>query len=94
MADMGCLRSLEPRAHKQSAWSAFVTMALVAVLGFVWYGSPSGFLYTVLLAVMLKVRHPAPRVMEPLGTKRIVIAVVTLLFLRSRFGRFPLRLRS
>ena len=58
------------RAHQQVGLVAFVTMALVAVLGFVWYGSPSGFLYTVLLAVMLKVRHPAPSVMEPLGMKR------------------------
>lgn len=79
-----------PRAHKQIGLVAFVTMALVAVLGFVWYGSPSGFLYTVLLAVMLKVRHPAPRVMEPLGTKRIIIAVVTLIVFALSFWPFPI----
>ena len=38
------------RAHKQIGLVAFITMASIAVLGFVWYGSPSGFLYTVLLA--------------------------------------------
>ncbi len=61
-------------------------MAFMAVLGFVWYGSPSGFLYTVLLAVMLKVRHPAPRVMEPLGDGRVVVAIITL----DRFRAFLL----
>src|SRR4029453_9778161 len=50
-----------------------------AVLGFWWHGSPSGFLYTVLLAVMMKVPHPQPGVMEPLGTKRIAIGIVTMI---------------
>jgi hypothetical protein len=65
-------------------------MALVAVLGFVWYGSPSGFLYTILLAVMLKVRHPAPRVMEPLGMKRTIIAIITLIVFALSFWPFPI----
>jgi len=79
-----------PRAHKQIGLVAFVTMALVAVLGFVWYGSPSGFLYTVLLAVMLKVRHPAPRVMEPLGRRRTIIAIITLVVFALSFWPFPI----
>lgn len=77
-------------AHKRIGLVAFATMALMAALGFIWYGSPSGFLYTVLLAVMLKVRHPAPRVMEPLGTERIVIAVVTLIVFALSFWPFPI----
>ncbi len=77
-------------AHKRIGLVAFVTMALMAALGFLWYGSPSGFLYTVLLAVMLKVRHPAPRLMEPLGTERIVIAVITLLVFALSFWPFPI----
>jgi membrane-associated protease RseP (regulator of RpoE activity) len=78
------------RAHKQIGLVAFVTMAVIAGLGFVWYGSPSGFLYTVLLAVMLKVRHPAPRVMEPLGTKRTVGAIITLIVFALSFWPFPI----
>jgi membrane-associated protease RseP (regulator of RpoE activity) len=78
------------RAHKQVGLFAFITMALVAVLGFVWYGSPSGFLYTVLLAVMLKVHHPAPRLMEPLGTKRTLIAIFTLIVFALSFWPFPI----
>ena len=78
------------RAHQQVGLVAFVTMALVAVLGFVWYGSPSGFLYTVLLAVMLKVRHPAPSVMEPLGMKRGMVAIITLIVFALSFWPFPI----
>jgi membrane-associated protease RseP (regulator of RpoE activity) len=47
-------------------------------------------LYLVLLAVMLRVRHPPPEQMEPLGTKRIIIAVVTLLVFALCFLPFPI----
>jgi membrane-associated protease RseP (regulator of RpoE activity) len=80
------------RAHWAIGRIAFVTMALLAVLGFVWFGSPSGLLYTVLLAVMLKVRHPSPEVMEPLGTRRKVVAVVTLIVFALSFWPFPIML--
>ncbi|MGH9883182.1 MAG: site-2 protease family protein, partial [Pyrinomonadaceae bacterium] len=46
------------RAHKLIGRVAFVTMAALAGLGFWWHGSPSGFLYAVLLAVMLRIQHP------------------------------------
>src|SRR5262249_47125818 len=61
--------------HRIIGRVAFVTMALLAVLGFWWHRSPSGFLYAVLLGVMLRLHHPQPRIMEPLGTKRILIAI-------------------
>ena len=77
-------------AHKRIGRLAFTIMAVVAVLGFVWYGSPSGFLYTVLLGLMLKIKHPAPRVMEPLGTKRIVVAIITLAVFALSFWPFPI----
>ena len=37
------------RAHKLIGRFAFVAVAVMSVLGFIWHGSPSGFLYTVLL---------------------------------------------
>ena len=80
------------RLHKIFGRIAFTTMALMAVLGFVWYGSPSGFLYTVLLAVMLKVRHPAPEEWEPLGSARVVIGVITLIVFALSFVPFPITL--
>jgi membrane-associated protease RseP (regulator of RpoE activity) len=78
------------QAHKRIGLVSFVTMALIAVLGFVWYGSPSGFLYTVLLAVMLKVRHPAPETWQPLGARRTIVAVITLIVFALSFWPFPI----
>ena len=79
-----------PRAHKVIGRLAFVSMAALAFLGFWWHGSPSGFLYAVLLAVMMKVPHPQPAVMEPLGTKRILIAILTLIVFILCFLPFPI----
>ena len=78
------------RAHKIIGRVVFVIVAALAFLGFWWHGSPSGFLYAVLLAVMMKVPHPQPAVMEPLGTKRIVIAIVTLIVFALCFLPFPI----
>ena len=81
-----------PAAHKVVGRVAFVTVVVLAVLGFLWHGSPSGFLYAVLLGIMLQVRHPQPATMEPLGTKRIVIAILTLLVFVLCFVPFPITL--
>lgn len=78
------------RAHQVTGRIAFVCMAVLAVLGFLWHGSPSGFLYTVLLGVMLKVRHPQPGSMEPLGTGRLIVAVITLIVFALCFWPFPI----
>jgi membrane-associated protease RseP (regulator of RpoE activity) len=79
-----------PRAHRLIARVAFFATAILALLGFWLHNSPSGFLYTVLLAVMLRVPHPAPALMEPLGTKRITIALLTLLVFILCFWPFPI----
>jgi len=78
------------RAHRLIGRIAFTAMALLAVLGFWWHGSPSGFLYTVLLGIMLRVRHPQPVVMEPLGRIRILIAILTLIVFVLCFWPFPI----
>lgn len=78
------------RLHKVLGRVAFIIVAVMSVLGYVWYGSPSGFLYTVLLAVMLKVRHPAPEQMEPLGNARVVVGVITLIVFALSFVPFPI----
>jgi len=80
------------RAHKLLGRLAFITVAVMSVLGFIWHGSPSGFLYTILLGIMLRVRHPAPEQMEPLGTRRIVVAIVTLIVFALSFVPFPITL--
>src|SRR5215217_2398558 len=78
------------RAHKLIGRLAFISVAALAVLGFWWHGSPSGFLYTVLLGIMMKVPHPHPGVMEPLGTKRIAIAILILIVFALCFWPFPI----
>src|SRR5215213_3400670 len=78
------------RAHRVMGRFAFAAMATLAFLGFWWHGSPSGFLYVVLLAIMMKVPHPQPAVMEPLGTKRVVIAILTLIVFVLCFLPFPI----
>jgi membrane-associated protease RseP (regulator of RpoE activity) len=78
------------RAHRVIGQSAFVMMALLCVLGWFWHHSPSGFVYVALLAIMLRVRHPQPEQMEPLDTKRIIIAVVTLIVFALCFLPFPI----
>jgi membrane-associated protease RseP (regulator of RpoE activity) len=79
------------RAHKWLGYLAFVTMSTLAVLGWVWHGSPSGFLYSVLLAVLLRVRHPqAGDETEELGSARLIVAVLTLLVFVLSFVPFPI----
>ena len=78
------------RIHEVTGRVAFVTMAVLAVLGFFWHGSPSGFLYTVLLGIMLRVRHPQPGRMEPLGTARVIVGIITLLVFALCFWPFPI----
>jgi membrane-associated protease RseP (regulator of RpoE activity) len=69
---------------------AFVSMVTLSVLGYLWHGSPSGFLYVVLLGVMLRVRHPQPERMEPLGAMRIAIGIITLIVFTLCFLPFPI----
>ena len=77
-------------AHHWIGRVAFVTMVALSLLGWFWHGSPSGFLYVVLLAVMLRVRHPQPEQMEPLGAMRVVIGIVTLIVFALCFLPFPI----
>jgi len=79
-----------PRAHKVIGRAAFVVMASLAVLGWFWHSSPSGFLYAVLLGVMLRIRHPQPQQMQPLGRARLAIAVITLVVFALSFWPFPI----
>lgn len=78
------------RVHHLTGRIAFVTTAVLTVLGFWWHGSPSGFLYTVLLGVMLRVRHPQPGTMEPLGKARLLVGIITVLVFALCFWPFPI----
>jgi membrane-associated protease RseP (regulator of RpoE activity) len=81
------------RLHAWLGRIAFVVMALLAILGWEWYSSPSGFLYAVLLAVILRVRHPqVTNESEPLDRPRIIVAILTLLVFVLSFLPFPIKI--
>ena len=65
-------------------------MLITTVFGWLWFRSPVMILYVVLLAVMLRVRHPQPEQMEPLGLARTIIGVITLIVFALCFLPFPI----
>jgi membrane-associated protease RseP (regulator of RpoE activity) len=79
------------RVHKHAGRAAFLSMLVLAPLGWFWHGVPSGFLYVVLLFVMLRLPHPQPLdEAGPLGPARNAVALLTLLVFALSFVPFPL----
>ncbi len=81
------------RVHFWTGRIAFGAMALFSVLGWFLYSSPSGLLFTILLAVMMRVRHPEPIINAPLNLPRKVVAVLTLLIFILCFVPFPIQVK-
>ncbi len=82
------------RVHRHAGRLAFLSMVALAPLGWLWHGVPSGFLYVVLLFIMLRLPHPQPLdESEPLGAARNAVAVLTLLVFALSFIPFPLTIR-
>ncbi len=79
--------------HRWTGRIAFVVMALISVLGWYLYSSPSGFLFAVLLAVMLRVGHPEPLDDAPLNFTRKLVAILTLLIFILCFVPFPIQIK-
>lgn len=81
------------RVHYWTGRIAFVLMALLSIAGLYFFGSPSGFLFAVILAIMMRIKHPAPFDTTPLDMKRKIIAVLTLIIFILCFMPFPIQLR-
>lgn len=79
--------------HKWAGRLSFAAMAVLSVLGFIYYNSPSGLLFTILLAIMMRVKHPEPYDDTPLDFKRLVVAVLTLLIFALCFAPFPIQIK-
>lgn len=79
--------------HRWTGRIAFVAMVFLSIYGWIFYSSPSGILFTILLAVMLKVRHPEPLDDTPLNFPRILIAILTLLIFILCFVPFPVQIK-
>lgn len=80
------------KVHYWTGRISFVAMSLFSALGLYFYASPSGFLFVLVLAIMLRVKHPAPIDSTPLDLKRKLIALLTLLIFISCFVPFPIQL--
>lgn len=81
------------KAHRWSGRIVFVLAAVLAILGWFLYNSPSGFLFAVLLGVMMRVGHPEPYDDAPLDFKRIIVAGLTLLIFVLCFAPFPIQVK-
>lgn len=80
------------KAHLWTGRIAFVVMVVITTLGWFLYNSPSGLLFTILLAVMMRIGHPEPIDDTPLDFKRKVIAFLTLLIFILSFVPFPIQI--
>ena len=78
--------------HRWTGRIAFPLMATLSVLGLYLYNSPSGFLIAIILAIMMRIRHPRPWDQTPLDTKRKVIAFLTLVIFALCFVPFPIQI--
>ena len=84
--------ALGERVHYWTGRIAFVVMAVISLLGMYLYSSPSGLLITVILGIMMKIRHPCPWDQTPLDLKRRMIAVATLIIFAVSFVPFPIQI--
>lgn len=83
---------LGERLHRLTGRVAFFVMATLSIFGMYFYQSPAGFLFAVVLGVMMKIRHPEPLYPGKLDKKRIAIAILTLLVFILCFVPFPIQL--
>jgi membrane-associated protease RseP (regulator of RpoE activity) len=81
------------KIHYFTGRVAFAVMALFSIAGFYFYNSPSGFLFAVLLGVMMRIRHPEPIDDTPLDFRRKIVAVLVLLIFVLCFVPFPIQIR-
>ncbi|MGI8640614.1 MAG: site-2 protease family protein [Pyrinomonadaceae bacterium] len=81
------------KIHLWTGRIAFVVMALISLSGWFLYNSPSGFLFVILLGVMMRVGHPEPIDDSPLNFARKIVAVLTLIIFILSFVPFPIQVR-
>lgn len=81
------------RVHRWTGVIAFVVMLALSITGWIYYNSPSGFLFAIILAVMMRVRHPEPLDDAPLDGKRKIVALLTLVIFILCFSPFPIQIK-
>lgn len=78
--------------HRWTGRIAFVLMASLSIIGWLYFNSPSGFLIAILLGIMMKIRHPVPWDQTPLDAKRKAVASLTLIIFVLCFMPFPIKI--
>jgi membrane-associated protease RseP (regulator of RpoE activity) len=78
--------------HKWTGRVAFLVMVCLSAIGWFVYNSPSGILFTIILAIMAFVKHPQPFDQTPLDAKRKVIAIITLIIFVLSFVPFAIQI--
>jgi membrane-associated protease RseP (regulator of RpoE activity) len=78
--------------HKWTGRLAFVAMVSFSAIGWFYYNSPSGILFTLILAIMMFVKHPMPIDQRPLDLKRKIVALITLLIFILSFVPFAIQI--
>jgi membrane-associated protease RseP (regulator of RpoE activity) len=86
----GTFAAFGPTGHYWISRVAFVLMVALSVVGWIRYGSPAWLVFLVLLLIMMRVRHPQPQQMEPLGPARMVIGIVTIIVFALCFLPVPI----
>jgi membrane-associated protease RseP (regulator of RpoE activity) len=79
-----------PRAHKWVSRAVAAAVALLAIVSILWYSSPVWLLWTLVLFFLLKAGHPPVVEEEPLGTARIILAIVAAIVFLLCFMPFPI----
>ncbi len=81
------------KVHYWTGRIAFLVVVATSITGWFLYNSPSGFLFAILLGIMMRVRHPEPLDSAPLDRKRKLIAVLTLLIFLLSATPFPIQIK-
>ena len=80
------------KVHYWTGRVAFVVMIALCVIGWQLYSVPGALLFTVLLGIMMRIRHPEPLDDTPLDGSRLIIAFITLLVFALSFTPFPVKI--
>lgn len=84
---------LGARAHYWVGRAAFLMMVALTIIGYQLYGTPGALIFTIILAVLLRIPHPEPMFDQPIDFKRKLIAVVTLVVFVLSFMPFPIQVK-
>lgn len=80
------------KIHYWTGRVAFVLMIGFCVAGWYLYSVPGAVLFTLLLGIMMRIRHPEPIDQTPLDMKRRVLALITLVIFVLSFTPFPVKI--